>query len=307
MKVTFGSWAKLTLLFIYLVIIAGGVVRMTGSGMGCPDWPKCFGQWIPPTDVSQLPENYQEIYSHKGFTDTTFNAAHTWTEYVNRLIGALAGLMVFVMMVWSFKYRRTKPRVFWLSVLTFVLMGFQAWLGKVVVYSVLQPFKITIHMLVALIIVSVMLWLLSAWNERESLKVSSKVKSALLFILILTVIQVVLGTQVRQSVDQISRQFNHVSRGLWIDHVDWWFYIHRSFSILLLLSTFVLVWRARLEPKFKVNAFIISVLVFTIAVIGVIMVYAGFPKITQPLHLVMSSIFWGYLFYQYKRTSSILM
>ena len=129
----FRRFSVITIISIYLLILVGGIVRSTGSGMGCPDWPKCFGNYVPPTDVSQLPDNYQDIYSQKrakknqklanylekmGFTDIAhkirndksileegeFNVVRTWIEYLNRLLGVLIGLFVFGTLIFSFSY-----------------------------------------------------------------------------------------------------------------------------------------------------------------------------------------------------------
>src|SRR5438874_9910638 len=109
----FRRLALLTVIVIYLLILAGGIVRGTGSGMGCPDWPKCFGRWVPPTQVSQLPPNYQKIYGAKLKGEVEFNAVKTWIEYVNRLLGVLSGFFVFATLLASFFYLRRDKAIFW--------------------------------------------------------------------------------------------------------------------------------------------------------------------------------------------------
>ena len=184
------SWAQWALLSVYLVILAGAIVRMTGSGMGCPDWPKCFGYLIPPTERSQLdwkPEKTYEkgnviIYENtlqvaiKDFNSstiidlsnwevydkhdyTTFNATHTWVEFINRLLGAISGLIVLGLFIRSLWWIRSTPILAVFSFLTVVGMGVQAWLGKTVVDSNLLPSKISLHMIMALLIVSGLLFI----------------------------------------------------------------------------------------------------------------------------------------------------
>ena len=143
------------LVMVFLVILAGGVVRMTQSGMGCPDWPTCFGRWIPPTHASQLPPDFEK-YLEKQDIDHSFNAYHTWIEYINRLLGALLGIFIFIHFIWSFiKFRKTSSHIVWLSFLLLITVGFQGWLGKKVVDDNLAVVKVTIHMLVALIIAAI--------------------------------------------------------------------------------------------------------------------------------------------------------
>ena len=95
-KMAFRKFAILSLISIYLLILAGGIVRSTGSGMGCPDWPKCFGRFIPPTKVEELPLHYEVIYQEKLHGEIAFNATKTWIEYINRLLGALTGIIVLI-------------------------------------------------------------------------------------------------------------------------------------------------------------------------------------------------------------------
>lgn len=329
MQKTFLKTAKLSLILVYLVIIAGAVVRMTGSGMGCPDWPKCFGQYIPPTDIAELQWQPFSFFkkgeviivnktlqvASKDFTSTakfstnnwetytkhnyaTFNATHTWIEYINRLFGALAGLAILIMAFLSFKYWKTRKIVTLLSWAIVFAMGFQAWLGATVVYSVLNPIKITVHMVMALAIVAMLLYLIYTVKKVSTLIVQDKkTKQLIIIALILTLIQIVLGTQVRQMVDDQADIVGEAAKNLWLDNVSIIFYIHRSFSILVtVLNIFIFYRISKLKLGLTKIKWVLLLLVLEIAT-GVAMNYIHFPFGSQTLHLVLASILFGVQFY----------
>jgi heme a synthase len=277
------------LIMVFLVIIAGGVVRMTQSGMGCPDWPKCFGRWIPPTDASQLPVDF-ERYLKAQDIDHSFNVYHTWVEYINRLLGALLGVFIFIHFVWSFfKFRKTNRLIATFSFLLLITVGFQGWLGKKVVDANLAAVKITTHMLVALVIAAIPLLII------YKLKIQEKIKDGFLKIVSTAVIgtillQIVLGTQVREQIDEISKSLGYSQRELWIGQLDTVFIIHRSFSWLAAAGCLLLFWKARRYTGLRsISLFIISVVIGTI-LLGIIMAWFSIPALAQPLHLLFASM-----------------
>ena len=175
-----------------------------------------------------------------------FNASHTWVEFINRLFGALAGLATLILAIASFRHwkkRKTIPILSWVVVFS---MGFQAWLGATVVYSVLEPAKITVHMVMALVIVALLLYIiyLTKINNRKT-KYQQKIHAISIFALSITLIQIVLGTQVRQFVDVQIDLVGSLAKNLWLNEPDIQFYIHRSFSIAIVLTNLYLYYCIR--------------------------------------------------------------
>ncbi len=298
----FTSFGKLTVVLIYIVIIAGGIVRATGSGMGCPDWPKCFGQWIPPTNISELPSNYQDIYSHRGYADVEFNALKTWIEYINRLIGVLVGFSIFLFLIYSISFFTVDKLIFFMSLIAFILVGFQGWLGSVVVATVLSEWMITIHMLVALIIVLLVIFILGYAEVklntlgRDIYNVQKVAPTGItVSLIILLLMQIIMGTQVRENVDAIAKI--ETNKQLWPDLLNFWFYIHRSTSILFIILVFWWYQKVKLNAQFKfwVNLFVFITL--SEIALGASMYYFHFPIITQPLHLLFGCVMIGILGY----------
>ena len=109
--------AVAALVSVIFLIFVGAIVRVTGSGMGCPDWPTCWGCWVPPTAAEQVDfskldiAKYQRKAERMGRDPATitaetlkkeFNPRHVWTEYINRLCSLPVGFFTLITFILSF-------------------------------------------------------------------------------------------------------------------------------------------------------------------------------------------------------------
>ena len=326
----FRNIGVLTVLAVYFLILVGGIVRSTGSGMGCPDWPKCFGSWVPPTDVSELPDDYLDIYKEKrveknrklaGYLDkmgfeqaskelfdqpsqyveTEFNVTKTWIEYLNRLVGVVIGVLIFLTVLYAIPFLKRDKTVFYLSLLSFVLVGFQGWLGSIVVSTNLLPVTITLHMALALVLVAMLQYAVirsQASSIDFRFQFSSKLFTVISLVALATFVQILIGTQVREEVDMVASEMNGSNRDLWVDQLGMSFYIHRSFSILLLalhLYMAYLIYKLKDRRLNMMTNWMIVLLGLEITS-GVIMAYFAIPAFLQPLHLTIATLLFGVQF-----------
>jgi len=327
----------ITIVVTLLVILAGGIVRSTGSGMGCPDWPKCFDRYIPPTAVSQLPANYKEKYvagrikknekfakylesmgkvkladsirHDKSITlPEEFNATKTWVEYVNRLTGVLAGIFLLLTVIYSFAYRKTAKRIIFLSILNIFVVGYQAWLGSIVVSTNLAQWVVTVHMLLAIVILAISIY---TYNYAKQLNKAPSVimyrilwlKGFLLFTVLLSIIQIILGTEVRESVDVIAKSLSYALRDTWISKVGSVFSYHRDLAILVVIANAIVYkmvidrFSGKAAPLLTARFILITLLIQLLS--GFALAYIAFPPAAQALHILFSTLLFSLQFYLY--------
>ncbi len=335
MKKRLPLFVKLSLISVYVIFLAGSVVRMTGSGMGCPDWPKCFGYLIPPTSESQITwqpnTDYKEgmiiikdetlyvaqkdVKTYLSFATNNwkkytkhsyakFNKYHTWTEYINRLSSAVAGIPFLLLIIASLFFWKERKEITILAFLSFFLMLVEAWMGKVVIDSNLKPTIITIHMIGGLLIIALLLRLrfitsdpFDSEQNSKPYKYHSLFSKLLIISAFFSLIQIAMGTQVRQFIDEQVKEFGFDNKNLSLLNPSFKFYFHRSFTIAIVL---VNLWMFYLNQMKNLGYKLVNWIVFLIfleTITGMLMYYADIPMGTQAIHLLAGAILFGLQFY----------
>jgi len=270
---SFQRLALATTVTTYFLILVGGLVRASGAGLGCPDWPKCFGRWIPPSSAADLPPQ---------FDPSLFNPTLMWTEYLNRLLGVTVGFLILATVVSAWRHHRHEPRILWTTMAALLLTGFQGWLGGRVVAQELAAWIVTAHLIVALVIVQLLLYAtVRAWR-----KTGGPLSPLIAALLVATMLQIGLGAQVRGAVDVAidagtARDAAIAAAGL-VDH------LHRNLAMLVLAGAFLVVFVLR--SKWSYVALGLAALQVAL---GVSLVYVSLAPATQVAHLTIASLLLG--------------
>jgi len=294
---SFRHFTIVAIVATFVLIFVGGLVRVSGAGMGCPDWPTCFGRWIPPTDISQLPPDIDPAQ---------FNFALAWIEYVNRLIGMIVGIFIAITAIWVLLKHRKHPNIVIASSAAAILVAYQGWQGSRMIASHLDPLLVSIHMGLAFIIVSLMIYvaLQSYYIEKGMSPVeSSKYKKTRYWLgglIFMSIYQIIQGTQVRTGLELAAEKYPLLQQSQFFSHVG----LVGNAHVITGVITAMLAWHvgavifkrykslSTLTTQITWSAIILAAL---LVIIGGVLIALGVPDILQIFHLVLSSLFLGML------------
>lgn len=175
------------------VVVLGAYVRLSDAGLGCPDWPGCYGQILAPSAESSI------HIANQAFPDTPVETPKAWKEMIHRYFASTLGLLILAMAFIAFKHRKTSKQQVKLSLFLVLLVCFQGALGMWTVTMLLKPFIVTLHLLGGMLTLALLFWAtLTAYQNtkprsNKHILAPPSIKKWALLALIVVYIQIALG------------------------------------------------------------------------------------------------------------------
>lgn len=297
----FRKFAFLTTIATYVLIFIGGLVRVSGAGLGCPDWPTCFGRWLPPTSIDQLPPDIDP---------SQFNITLAWIEYSNRMAGMIVGILVVITALLAIKHFRKEKSILYSSIAAAILIAVEGWQGSAVVLSGLEPIIVSAHLVLALIIVSLLIYATQQAYYNEFPDQAAKAhyppntKRYLAILWIISIIQVALGTQIRSALEVIAAQMPLLDDVARLSEVGAINHIHMTIGIIIAALTWIvslnILRKGKGIARLGRHAAVWMLIVVSLQIIiGLGFVLFGMPEVIQIFHLWLASLFIGALLINY--------
>jgi protoheme IX farnesyltransferase len=254
------------------LITIGGLVRASGSGLGCPDWPRCHGRWIPPLESSAI------------------------IEYTHRLAAAVVGAMVLALAIYAWARMRTVRSIFWPSFAALGVVIFQGGLGKIVVERELQSELVAFHFGISLALLGLLVAVtVNSFAPRGGRWGKTAVASAAAAAAVAAVLMIgALVTQWEAALvfpDWPLMDGRLVPRGGRPEYVH---YLHRVGAVLVgAMIVYLLLAARRLKDPALVKLSVVALAVWVAQVmLGAANVLTGSAPWAVVLHLLLGSLLW---------------
>jgi cytochrome c oxidase assembly protein subunit 15 len=258
------------------LVLTGGAVRLTGSGLGCPTWPECTpGSYTPVANQAE-------------------GQLHAWIEFGNRLLTFALVIIAVVVLAMVLKAKRRDLRLLAIGQVLGILG--QGVLGGITVLTDLHPAPVAAHLLLSMVLIAAAASLYERRNYPASKKysqieagpTSKQIKVVSLIHLVLSFAVIVLGTLVTGSGphagDEKARRF-----GFDIQTIAW---IHADAVIALLGVTLALYFIAGLSPQTRRRIVIFGLIALSQGAIGYIQYFTGIPEVLVAIHLLGATLVW---------------
>ena len=269
-----------TVVSIFGLVTLGGVVRLTGSGLGCPDWPLCDGSIIPSLDRATL------------------------IEYSHRMVASFVGILVIATAIVVWRNYRNQPWLFIPTNLAVVALIAQVLLGGVTVLEDLSPKLVMAHLALAEVLVATMVLVaITALTSPLTPSIGGRGPDRFPLLALtamgLSFILLISGSYVATSGATIGcgQSWPLCQGEFFVDgHHPLVHMIHRFISVLAgiaILATLITAWRRRkVRPLLGLVAVVVAGLFLGQVMVGASILWAGFPLNARLLHLSMATLVW---------------
>ena len=190
MNTTFRNFVLGAMLLSFIVIVLGAYVRLSDAGLGCPDWPGCYGQLLG------VPETSSDIEKANAEFDRPVEAGKAWKEMIHRYVAGALGILIFIISIMLIRKDQNGQRHIISGVTLSVLLIFQALLGMWTVTLQLKPLFVMGHLLGGFALFNLLAWQwlrCQKYNINLDTEVARKFYKLSLFAITILAIQIALG------------------------------------------------------------------------------------------------------------------
>jgi len=287
------------------LIMFGAFVRLTDSGLGCPDWPGCYGNVTPLGAMSDIHQAAQTM----PYGPVTLSKA--WIEMIHRYVGAFLGMLIIAIVFMAWRYRRELGRSPALAVVTLIAVCVQGAFGAWTVTHRLMPAVVTSHLVFGLSLLALMTWLSARERPYTPLPAEAiRWRPWVILGLALLAVQVTLGGWVSTNYAALACLDFPTCHGEWLPEMDFHsgfsiirglgelpsgemisqtaltaiHWVHRNFAFIVLIYLGILAWRLRAEPGLRGPATLALTLLAAQLFTGLTTIFFQWPLLIAVLH-----------------------